>query len=76
MDNLYIIALTVSIVYIIFKLFELKFILKKDIKIKQLIIDGILVYFSVILSVFIIEQFIYNTKDFTEPPVFTSQPAF
>jgi len=76
MDNLYIIALNVSIVYIIFKLFELKFILKKDIILKQLIIDGILVYFSVILGIFIIEQFIHTTKDFTETPIFTSQPAF
>jgi len=76
MDNLYIIALTVSIVYIIFKFFEIRFILKDNINVKQLIIDAVIVYFSVIISIFLIEQFIHKTKDFTQTPIFVDKPNF
>ena len=63
MDNIYVIALTISIVYIISKFFEIRFILKENVNLKQLTIDTILVYFSVILGTFIIEQFLNKTKN-------------
>jgi hypothetical protein len=76
MDNIYIIALTVSIVYVISKFFEIRFILKENINLKQLMIDTILVYFSVIIGIFIMEQFINKTKDLTQAPVFVDNPKF
>lgn len=76
MDNIYIIALTVSIVYVISKFFEIRFILKENINLKQLMIDTILVYFSVIIGIFIMEQFINKTKDLTQAPVFIDTPKF
>ena len=76
MDNIYLVALTISIVYIIFKFFEIRFILKENVNLKQLVIDTILVYFSVILGSFVIEQFIDKTKNLTQAPVFIDTPKF
>jgi hypothetical protein len=76
MDNIYIIALTVSIVYGISKFFEIRFILKEKVNLKQLMIDIILVYFSVIIGFFITEQFISKTKNLTQAPVFIDTPKF
>jgi hypothetical protein len=76
MDNIYIIALAVSIVYAIFKFFEFRFIIKENVNLKQLMIDTILVYFSVIIGFFIMEQFISKTKDLTQAPVFIDTPKF
>lgn len=76
MDNIYVIAITISVVYIISKFFEIRFILKENINLKQLTIDTILVYFSVILGTFIIEQFLDKTKNLTQAPVFIDAPKF
>ena len=76
MDNIYVIALTISVVYIISKIFEIRFILKENINLKQLTIDTILVYFSVILGIFIMEQFLSKTKNLTQAPVFIDSPKF
>ena len=76
MDNIYLVALTISIVYIISKFFEIRLILKENVNLKQLVIDTILVYFSVILGSFIIEQFIDKTKNLTQAPVFIDTPKF
>jgi hypothetical protein len=58
------------------KFFEIRFILKENINLKQLTIDTILVYFSVILGTFIIEQFLNKTKNLTQAPVFIDTPKF
>ena len=76
MDNIYVIALTISVVYMISKFFEIRFILKENVNLKQLTIDTILVYFSVILGTFIIEQFLDKTKNLTQAPVFIDSPKF
>lgn len=76
MDNIYIVALSVSIVFMISKFFEIRFILKEKINLKQLVIDSILVYFSVIIGYFIIEQFADKAKNLTQAPVFIDTPKF
>tara|TARA_B100001059_G_C17712995_1_gene516490 strand:+ start:548 stop:778 length:231 start_codon:yes stop_codon:yes gene_type:complete len=76
MDNIYIVALSVSIVFMISKFFEIRFILKEKVNIKQLVIDCILVYFSVIVGYFIIEQFADKAKNLTQAPVFIDSPKF
>jgi hypothetical protein len=76
MDNIYVIALSVSIVFLIFKFFEIRFILKEKINLKQLFIDSFLVYFSVIIGNFVIDQFSDKTKNLTQAPVFIDNPKF
>lgn len=76
MDNTYIIALSVSIVFFISKFFEIKFILKEAINFKQLLIDTLLVYFSVIIGSVIMDQFVDKTKNLMQAPVFIDNPKF
>ena len=76
MDNIYLFALAISIVFLISKFFEIRFILKEKVNIKQLVIDTIIVYFSVVLGILIIEQFVEKTKNLTQAPVFIDAPKF
>ncbi len=50
------IALVISIVYLICKFLEMRFILKENKPLKVLIRDTLVVYFSVVLGNFIMEQ--------------------
>jgi hypothetical protein len=69
-------AAIVSIVFIIFKFLETRFILKETINLKQLLIDGILVYLSVIIGHFINEQLVQQTSSLGQAPVFIDAPKF
>jgi hypothetical protein len=69
-------AAVVSIVFIILKFLETRFILKETVNLKQLVIDGILVYLSVITGHFINEQLLQQTKNLGQAPVFIDNPKF
>jgi hypothetical protein len=69
-------AAIVSIVFIILKFLETRFILKETVNLKQLVIDGILVYLSVIVGHFINEQLVQQTKNLGQAPVFIDNPKF
>ena len=69
-------AAIVSFVFIIFKILETRFILKETVNLKQLLIDGILVYLSVILGHFINEQLVQQTTSLGQAPVFIDNPKF
>jgi hypothetical protein len=69
-------AAVVSIVFIILKFLETRFILKETVNLKQLVIDGILVYLSVIVGHFINEQLVQQTKNLGQAPVFIDNPKF
>jgi hypothetical protein len=69
-------AAVVSIVFIILKFLETRFILKETVNLKQLVIDGILVYLSVIVGHFINEQLLQQTKNLGQAPVFIDNPKF
>lgn len=80
MDNIFIIAAVISVLFLIAKFFEMRFIEKESKPLKLLIRDAFLVYFSVIFSYFIIEQITPMLKesgiDKTHTPVFTDNPSF
>ena len=76
MDNIYLIALVVSFVFLISKFIEMRFITKENKSLKSIIIDTIFVYFSVIVGYFIIDQFNLQTKKFNDPPAFVDGPGF
>jgi uncharacterized protein YebE (UPF0316 family) len=75
MDYIYS-AAVVSILFIIFKFLETRFILKETVNLKQLVIDGILVYLSVIVGHFINEQLVKQTTSLGQAPVFIDNPKF
>ena len=70
-------ALIISIVFFIVKFIEMRFIKKESKPFKFLIRDALLVYFSVIISNFVINQInpvVNSVQKIT--PVFTDNPGF
>ena len=80
MDNIFIIATVISIVFLISKFIEMRFIDNENKPLKLLIRDTLLVYFSVIVGYFIMEQLkpVLNTvgENILAPQVFTDNPEF
>jgi hypothetical protein len=77
MENIFIIATIISIIFFIVKFIEMRFIKKESKPLKFLIRDALLVYFSVIISNFIINQInpvVNSVQKIT--PVFTDNPGF
>ncbi len=80
MDNIFIIATVISIVFLISKFIEMRFIDNESKPLKLLIRDTLLVYFSVIVGYFIMEQLkpVLETvgENISAPQVFTDNPEF
>ena len=80
MNNIFIIAGVISITFIISKFIEMRFIEKENKPLKILVRDALLVYFSVIIGNFVLEQLnpiiqnAGNTSNIT--PIFTDNPGF
>jgi len=56
MDNIFIIASVIAVIYLIAKFVEMRFILKENKPFSLLFRDTLLVYFSVVIGYFILEQ--------------------
>ena len=74
-NSIFIIALIVASVFGLFKFLEMRFITKKNKPLKYLIRDSILVYFSVVLGNFILEQ-IEPLQKIGKTEIFTNEPGF
>lgn len=80
MKNIFLVAAIISITFFIAKFMEMRFIEKESKPLKFLIRDSLLVYFSVIIANFIIEQLNplmtggSTSANFT--PIFTDNPGF
>lgn len=76
MDNIYLVSFVISIIYLISKFLEMRFVTKENIALKTLVINTLIVYFSVIIGYFLIDQFNLKAKTLVEAPVFTDGPGF
>jgi hypothetical protein len=78
MDNIFIIAAIISIIFLIAKFLEMRFIEKESKPMKLLIRDTLLVYFSVIAGHFLLKQInpIMHSVGGSAPQVFTDNPGF
>ena len=77
MDNIFVIAAIISIIFLIAKFLEMRYIEKESKPLKLLIRDALLVYFSVIVSHYIIKQvnpIMHSVGG--SPQVFTDNPDF
>lgn len=77
MENIFTISAIISSAFFIVKFIEMRFIEKESKPLKILIKDTLLVYFSVIISNFIINQInplVNSVQKIT--PVFTDNPGF
>ena len=76
MDQVFILALAVSVVFLICKFIEMKFVDKETKPIKFLIRDAVLVYMSVVAGYYVIDQ-IQSPQTTSNPiKVFTDPPNF
>lgn len=78
MENIFVTAAIISVMYFTFKFIVMRFIEKENKPLKVLVSDSLLVYFSVILGYFIIDQVnpvIENVSD-KNIHVFTDNPGF
>lgn len=79
MDNIFVVAGFISIIFLVMKFVEMRFLDKESKPLKVLIRDALLVYFSVISGYFIMEQLSDGMKKMeggTATPVFVDNPEF
>lgn len=80
MDNIFLAAAIVSVIYFIAKFIEMKYIDKEMKPIKVLLRDVLLVYVSVVVGFFVIEQLnpvVQETLNSSNVPMaFTDTPPF
>jgi len=80
MSNIFIVAGIISVVFLIVKFIEMRFVDKESKPLKFLIRDALLVYFSVVSGSFIIDQVSPVMQEvgenMTNPAVFTDNPGF
>lgn len=76
MDNLFVISGTISIMYIVVRIVEMKFILKETKPIKELVRDSVIVCVSSILGIFILDQLSTNISKSAPTSAFTGIPDF
>ena len=77
MENIFVTATIISVVFLVSKFIEMRFIEKESKPLKILIRDALVVYISVIFGDFIIRQVnpvIHSAAKVT--PVFTDNPGF
>jgi hypothetical protein len=80
MDNTFIVAGIISIVFFLAKFCEMRFVDKESKPLKVLIRDSLVTYFSVVVGLFLVDQLkplLENSSINTSTPVvFTDNPVF
>ena len=78
MTSIFVTAAIISITFLVVKFLEMRYIEKESKPLKLLIRDTLLVYFSVIIANFVMNQInpIMKAGGKTVTPVFTDNPTF
>ena len=79
MDNIFLVAGVISVIFLIGKFLEMRYVDKEPKPLKLLVRDTLLVYVSIIFGNFIVEQLnpVINEIDVpTAPLAFTDNPPF
>ncbi len=79
MNNIFLIAGLIAVIFLMYKFVEMRFIEKETKPLKYLIKDTIIVYICVVTCYYIIEQFPSNVLDSgisVQPAAFTDNPPF
>lgn len=75
-SSIFFTGVAIAAVYLIFRFIEMRFILKENKPLKVLARDTLLVYLSVVLGHFILQQFGNIDIAIKVPEVFTNEPDF
>ncbi len=75
MDNIFMFSSVISIVFLLFKFIEMRFVDKENKPLKFLIRDTLVVFVSVVSGHYLMEQ-IQPMQVVSSPAVFTDNPGF
>jgi hypothetical protein len=79
MDNIFLVAGIVSVIFFIGKFLEMRYVDQEPKPLKVMVRDSLLVYVSVVLGIFLLGQLepvIHETVVPVEPLAFTDNPPF
>lgn len=79
MENIFLEAFIISIIYLIINFLEMRYYQKEEKNIKDIVKEGLLVYLAVISGVYILEQFkpeVEKIINEAPPLVFVDNPPF
>jgi len=76
MDNIFLVAGIISVIFFIAKFLEMQYIEKESKPLKILIRDTLVVYVSVVFGNFILEQLTPKISVIDGPVAFTDNPPF
>lgn len=79
MENIFLEAFIISIIYVIVNFLEMRYYQKEEKNIKDIVKEGLLVYLAVISGVYILEQFkpeVEKIINEAPPLVFVDNPPF
>jgi hypothetical protein len=79
MENIFLGAFVISLIYVIIIFLEMRYYQKDDKQVKDIVKEGLLVYFSVISGIFIMQQFkpeVEKIINEAPPLVFVDNPPF
>lgn len=75
-SSIFVTAVAISVAYLLFRFVEMRLILKKNQPLKILARDTIIVYLSVLLGTFVMQQFGNVSLGNKITEVFTNNPEF
>ena len=76
MENLFINAAIVSVIFLLMKFGEMRLIKKENKPLKELVRDAIIVYFSYVLGIFILDQISSTELNTEATKIFVDAPGF
>jgi hypothetical protein len=79
MENIFLGAFVISLIYVIIIFLEMRYSQKDDKQVKDIVKEGLLVYFSVISGIFVMQQFkpeVEKIINEAPPLVFVDNPPF
>lgn len=77
MDNVFLNAGIIAVVYLLLRFAEMRIVLKESKPLKELAKDTLLVYFSIVLGIYVIEQVIPGESSGNKViGAFTDAPGF
>ena len=76
MSNQIVTACVVSIIYFIIRFIEMRFIVKENKPLKQLVTDTLIVFISAISAILLLEQFNLGEMMKAAPSAFVNKPDF
>lgn len=75
-SNVYVLAFSVSLIFFLVKLLEMKYMKNEELTIKSILRDTVVVYIAVVAGDFILGQIMPASKSAPVTEVFTDLPNF